>query len=181
MIFNLYTSPVRSRATRCSRIRDGVIALYALSPTELLDMEKLASTEPLLTSPMTTKFDLSLDIGDRLSQIICAQFVAVSKHTDGTLVLIADPVYISNPERAASYSAVVGGGPKGVVSPDASIVGETAADRTIVELMPRACSATRARASITATAAAIIISTARRSIYSITRLPPITERGSACC
>ena len=77
--------------------QDGVIALYALSPTELLDMEKLASTEPLLTSPMTTKFDLSLDIGDRLSQIICAQFVAVSKHTDGTLVLIADPVYISNP------------------------------------------------------------------------------------
>ncbi len=114
--------------------QDGVIALYALSPTELLDMEKLASTEPLLTSPMTTKFDLSLDIGDRLSQIICAQFVAVSKHTDGTLVLIADPVYISNPERAAKYSAVVGGGPKGVVSPDASIVGETAADRTIVEV-----------------------------------------------
>ncbi len=114
--------------------QDGVIALYALSPSERLDMEKLSSTEPLLESPMTTKFDLSLDIGDRLSQIICAQFIAVSKHTDGTLVLIADPVYISNPERAAKYSEVSDGGPKGVVSPDVSAVGEAAADQTIIEV-----------------------------------------------
>ena len=112
----------------------GSIAIYFADYGSGPDLDALAYEEPLLTSPMTTKFDLTLDIGRLPIQVQYGWFIVVSKRADGSLSLIAPPICVNNPEKLAPDSKSPDYGVKGVVSQDISLVGEASADRTILEI-----------------------------------------------
>ncbi|MBQ8510406.1 MAG: hypothetical protein IJ493_10925 [Clostridia bacterium] len=110
--------------------RSGQIAVYALEPDEAVDIEQLAASEPLVTAPMTTKFELLLKNFSR--ETLYKKFVALSLDENGSAKLIAAPFYLNNPERAAQVSVEAAIGAKGLVSSDMSVVGQAAAEVTVL-------------------------------------------------
>ena len=111
--------------------QSGTLRIYAVEPGTAPDEIDL-DAEPLLESPMTTKFDLTLDISESESGILAKQFAAFSLRPDGSAVLIAPPFYLSDPGRAAQSSASPVHGKKGVITGDISRLGELRADVTIL-------------------------------------------------
>ncbi|MCI8388738.1 MAG: hypothetical protein HFE63_09760 [Clostridiales bacterium] len=114
--------------------QDGTICIYALNSGNADEIASLNECEPLLTSPMTTKFDLSLTLNEASQELRYAIFAVVSRHVDGTMILAAPPFCIQNPERAASVSISSEFGPKGVAAADISYVGESLADVSLITI-----------------------------------------------
>lgn len=113
--------------------QNGKIEIYAsLASSESVDINSLSSGEAILSSPMTTKFDLTAHI--TRDEILSSRFVVISRRTDGSAALIAAPRYIDNPERFASVSVKRGSGKKGAVVSDISKLDSLRADSTIIEI-----------------------------------------------
>ena len=111
--------------------QNGRIEIYSLPSGGDIDISSLDSLEPIASSPMTTKFDLTIKLEQ--DSVLRSRFVVVSRHTDGSAYFIALPRYIDNPERFAASSSAVTGGKKGVAVSDISRLGELGADITIIE------------------------------------------------
>ncbi len=113
--------------------QDGVLAVYALDGVSLSDVLSGAS-EPLLVSPMTTKFDLLLPLADYPETTPYSLFCVAVLGADGNVMPVAVPRYLENPERAAAENAVLSFGEKGIAASDLSLIGEADADVTLIEL-----------------------------------------------
>ncbi len=114
--------------------QSGKLRIYAVGPGTELENVEFADLIPIAESPMTTKFDLTAELDGASEDLLTRQFVAISQRPDGSYQLIDDMFYLENPERNAKASTVIAHGRKGIVSSDASLVGELRADSTVIEL-----------------------------------------------
>ena len=114
--------------------QSGQIAIYACDGGTLPTDEELRSMTPLTTGLMSARFDLKWQIPRDNPHAANSRFIAVILREDGGYTLIEKPFYLSNPERMAKMSASLSADLKGFSATDISLVGDSNAGITLLEL-----------------------------------------------
>ncbi len=114
--------------------QDGSIEIYLLGSNDMPSEAELSELEPILTSPMTTRFSLSYRLPKRELAELQRWYLAVSRHNDGSFKLIAPPFQVENPERAATKAVSLKKGAKGYVVSDISLIGDSGTELTVLSL-----------------------------------------------
>jgi len=122
---------LRDEALRNS---SGQIRIYALNDNEIPTADALGSMTPVVTSPMTTRFDLTCKLPQTGFAELSRMYLAVSYRTDGSFSLIAPPFQLENPERAAGLDNAFPRGAKGFAPTDLSLAGDSGAGVTVLRL-----------------------------------------------
>lgn len=113
--------------------QSGTLLIYAVEPNTNIEHLDLSTLVPIVESPMTTKFDLTVELmSDEL--LYMKKFIAVSKRTDGSYVLVDDPFYLEGLERMSKYSIEISDGKKGIVTDDISLISELRGDVTMLDI-----------------------------------------------
>ncbi len=114
--------------------QSGQIAIYAYDGGTLPTDEELRSMKPLTTGLMSARFELKWLIPRDNPHAVNSAFIAVIVSEDGGYKLIEKPFYLTNPERLSDVSIALRGDSKGFAASDISLVGDSDAGITIIEL-----------------------------------------------
>ncbi len=113
--------------------QNGTILIYAIEPGCDFDESMLWSGTLLMSSPMTTKFDLTVPLENHPG-LESSRFAVVSRRADGSAVLVGAPFHVDEPGSLAAETVEPNFGAKGAVSEDISLIGNLGADTTILEV-----------------------------------------------
>ncbi len=114
--------------------QNGSINVYWLDSNIIPTEAELAELEPILTSPMTTRFELSYRLPQKSVSELQRWYLAVSLRQDGSFALIAPPFQVENPERAATKSISFANDAKGFAPTDLSLAGDAGTGITVLGL-----------------------------------------------